>query len=105
MDLPLPFEPIIPVREFFSRNGAFMLLALIVLYKMGDAFAGTFTMTFLLRGVDFTLTELGTVKKVVEVASTLLGLFIAGTLMLRMNLFKSLLLFGILQAISGFQDP
>ena len=30
-----------PLREFFSRPGAWLLLALIVLYKLGDAFAGS----------------------------------------------------------------
>ena len=30
-----------PLREFFAREGAWLLLLLIVLYKLGDAFAGS----------------------------------------------------------------
>ncbi|MGW8184409.1 MAG: MFS transporter, partial [Burkholderiales bacterium] len=37
-----------PLREFLSRNGAWLLLLLIVLYKLGDAFAGTLTTAFLI---------------------------------------------------------
>ena len=39
-----------PLREFFTRRGALAVLLLIVLYKLGDAFAGALSTTFLLRG-------------------------------------------------------
>jgi len=52
-----------PVREFFSRPGAWVLLALIVLYKLGDAFAGSLTTAFLLRGVAFSWTTWAYVNK------------------------------------------
>ena len=39
-----------PLREFFGRRGALTILLLIVLYKLGDAFAGALSTTFLLRG-------------------------------------------------------
>ena len=48
-----------PLRDFFSREGALLLLILVILYKLGDAFAGTLTTTFLLRGAGFTLTDVG----------------------------------------------
>jgi PAT family beta-lactamase induction signal transducer AmpG len=38
-----------PFAEFFSREGAVAFLMLVVLYKLGDAFAGSLTTTFLLR--------------------------------------------------------
>ena len=38
-----------PLREFFTRRGALAVLLLIVLYKLGDAFAGALSTTFLLR--------------------------------------------------------
>src|SRR5213078_1642466 len=43
-----------PLREFFSRPGAWVLLALIVLYKLGDAFAVALSTAFLIRGAGFT---------------------------------------------------
>ena len=38
-----------PLREFFTRRGALAVLLLIVLYKLGDAFAGALSTTFLIR--------------------------------------------------------
>src|SRR5690606_10670254 len=39
-----------PLAEFFNRRSAVMILVLIVLYKLGDAFAGALSAPFLLRG-------------------------------------------------------
>ena len=90
-----------PLREFFSRHGAWMLLVLIVLYKLGDAFAGSLTTAFLIRGVEFTPTEVGAINKGMGLAATLVGVLFGGVLMARLGLFRALLLFGILQAISN----
>lgn len=35
-----------PLRDFFGRNNAWLILLLIVLYKLGDAFAMSLTTTF-----------------------------------------------------------
>ena len=51
-----------PLRDFFGRNNAWLLL-LIVLYKLGDAFAMSLTTTFLIRGVGFDAGEVGVVTK------------------------------------------
>lgn len=90
-----------PLREFFSRHGAWGLLLLIVLYKLGDAFAGSLTTAFLIRGVEFTPTEVGAINKGMGLAATLVGVVFGGVLMARLGLFKSLLLFGVLQALSN----
>jgi len=90
-----------PFREFFSRRGAYTVLALIVLYKLGDAFAGALSTTFLIRGAGFDPTEVGTVNKVLGLAATIVGALAGGSLMARWGLFRSLMAFGILQAISN----
>lgn len=90
-----------PIREFFSRSPALGLLLLIVLYKVGDAFAGTLTTAFLIRGVGFSPTEVGVVNKGMGLLATLLGALVGGALMTRMGLFLALLLFGSLQAVSN----
>ncbi|PKO26049.1 MAG: muropeptide transporter AmpG [Betaproteobacteria bacterium HGW-Betaproteobacteria-8] len=90
-----------PLREFFARHGAWGLLLLIVLYKLGDAFAGSLTTAFLIRGVEFTPTEVGAINKGMGLIATLIGVVFGGVLMARLGLFRSLLLFGILQAISN----
>ncbi|MDC0207494.1 muropeptide MFS transporter AmpG, partial [Nitrospinae bacterium] len=90
-----------PFKEFFSRSGVWSLLGLIVLYKLGDAFAGSLTTTFLIRGVNFSVGEVGAINKGMGLASTIIGALFGGVLMARFRLFKSLLIFGIFQAISN----
>ena len=90
-----------PLAEYFGRDGAWWLLALIVLYKLGDAFAGSLTTSFLLRGAGFSLTEVGVANKWLGVGATLFGLVAGGALMARLRLYRSLLLFGLLQALTN----
>lgn len=90
-----------PLDEFISRRGAWMLLALIVLYKLGDAFAGSLTTAFLLRGMSFSQVEVGEVNKVFGLIATLVGALLGGLLMPRLGLWRALLLFGALQAVSN----
>ena len=90
-----------PLRDFFSRRGALSLLLLIILYKFGDALAGTLTTAFLIRGVGFDLTEVGVVNKWFGFASLVTGALLGGALMANMRLYRALLFFGVLQAISN----
>lgn len=91
-----------PFIEFLKRNKAFLILLLIVLYKLCDAFTLSLNTMYLLRGVGFTLTEVGTANKIVGFFAILLGAFIGGMLYPRLGLFRSLFIFGSLQAIAGF---
>lgn len=90
-----------PLGEFFRRPEAWTLLLLIVLYKLGDAFAGALSTTFLIRGAGFSPTEVGTVNKILGLTATIAGALFGGALMARLGLFKSLMLFGLLQAVSN----
>jgi len=90
-----------PLSEFFKREHALLLVAVILLYKFGDAFAGSLTNTFLLRGLDFSLSEVGAVKKTLEIVSTLLGVFLGGMWMKKISLQCALFYFGVLQAVSN----
>ncbi len=91
-----------PWDAFFSRDRAFALLALIVLYKVGDAFAGSLSTTFLIRGVGFTQTEVGAVNKVLGLAATIVGALAGGAWLARRPLWGALMAFGLLQAVSNF---
>ncbi|CAM5182722.1 PAT family beta-lactamase induction signal transducer AmpG OS=Castellaniella defragrans OX=75697 GN=HNR28_002732 PE=4 SV=1 [Castellaniella defragrans] len=91
-----------PLREFFSRRGVWLVLLLIVLYKLGDAFAGALSTTFLLRGAGFDVTEVGMVNKVFGLVATIVGALAGGTLMTRLGLYRALMGFGVLQAVSNF---
>ncbi len=91
-----------PLSEFFSRRGAVMILVLVVLYKLGDAFAGALSTTFLIRGAGFSVEEVGMVNKIFGLAATIIGALAGGALMSRMGLYRSLMWFGILQGVSNF---
>ena len=90
-----------PFREFFSRESALAFLLLVVLYKLGDAFAGSFTTTFLLRGPGFSLTEVGALNKGFGLAATIVGALAGGALMAKLRLYRALLAFGLLQAVTN----
>jgi PAT family beta-lactamase induction signal transducer AmpG len=90
-----------PLAEYFSRQGAIALLALVVLYKLGDAFAGNLTTAFLLRGPGFSATEVGAINKGFGLAATIAGALAGGALMTRLGLYRALLVFGLLQALTN----
>lgn len=90
-----------PLREFFSRRAAVPILLLIVLYKLGDAYAGTLTTAFLIRGVGFSPADVGAINKGLGLASLIVGALFGGAWMVRLGLFRALLLFGGLQAVSN----
>lgn len=90
-----------PFKEFFSRPEALTVLLLIVLYKLGDAFAGALSTTFLIRAAGYSATEVGTVNKLLGLAATIFGALAGGALMAKLGLYRSLLLFGLLQAVSN----
>jgi PAT family beta-lactamase induction signal transducer AmpG len=90
-----------PLRDFFGRNNAWLILLLIVLYKLGDAFAMSLTTTFLIRGVGFDAAEVGMVNKTLGLVATIIGALWGGVLMQRLTLFRALLIFGVLQGVSN----
>ncbi len=89
------------LASYFSQRGAWAFLALIVLYKLGDAFAGALMTPFLLKAMAFTSAEVGVVNKVIGLWLTILGALVGGLLMLRMGLWRALMLFGVLQMASN----
>ena len=88
--------------SFFTREGAWSVLALIVLYKLGDAFAGSLTTPFLLRELQFTSAEVGIVNKIMGLGASIAGALIGGLMMVRIGLYRALLWFGVLQLVSNF---
>jgi PAT family beta-lactamase induction signal transducer AmpG len=90
-----------PLREFFNRQAAVSLLVLIILYKLGDVFAASLGTTFLIRGVGFTPTDVGAINKILATASTIAGTALGGVLMVKLGLFRALLWFGVLQAVTN----
>ena len=90
------------LASYFAQPGAWAFLLLIVLYKLSDAFAGSLTTPFLIKGMAFTQAEVGIVNKIIGIWLTIAGALLAGGLMLRLNLFRALLVFGVLQMVANF---
>lgn len=90
----------LPFKAFFSREAALILLLFIVLYKLPDAVAGAMTTPFLLD-VGFSKTEIGAVNKGFGLIATIFGAVAAGGLIARLGIYRSLWVFGILQAVTN----
>ncbi|HRH82262.1 MAG TPA: MFS transporter [Thiobacillaceae bacterium] len=89
------------MSSYFAQSGAWAFLALIILYKLGDAFAGSLSTPFLIKGMGFTQAEVGIVNKIIGIWLTIFGALAAGAIMLRINLYQALLAFGVLQLVSN----
>jgi PAT family beta-lactamase induction signal transducer AmpG len=92
---------VLPLREFLRRDGALALLALVALYKLGDALAARLTMTFFIRELGFTLLEIGAIYKGLGIGASLVGGIFGGALMMRLGLRRALWLFATLQAVTN----
>lgn len=88
-----------PLTEYFSRENALLILAFVLLYKIGDTMASAITTPFYLE-IGFSKTEIGAVVKLFGFWATIAGSLIGGVLMLRIGINRSLWIFGFLQAIS-----
>jgi PAT family beta-lactamase induction signal transducer AmpG len=89
-----------PLKEFFTRPGVVGILALIVFYKIGDAVAASLQTAFLIGGMGFSVGEVGYVKGL-GIGATLIGALAGGVAMAKLGMVRSLLLFGLLQAVSN----
>jgi PAT family beta-lactamase induction signal transducer AmpG len=89
------------LRSYFSQPGAAAFLLFIVFYKLGDAFASSLMTPFLLQAMHYSIAEVGVVNKILGLWLTIIGALIGGTLMIRLGLWRSLLLFGVLQMVSN----
>jgi PAT family beta-lactamase induction signal transducer AmpG len=73
----------------------------VVFYKLTDAFALSLMTPFLLKAMAFTSAEVGLVNKIMGLWLTIFGALLGGALMLKLGLWRALLLFGVLQGVSN----
>ena len=90
-----------PIRDLLSRRGAWGFLLLVLLYKVGDAFALSLYSAFMLEGVGISLKQLSVFGKFNMTVSTMVGTAIGGLTYMRWGLYRSLLTFGIAQALTN----
>jgi PAT family beta-lactamase induction signal transducer AmpG len=89
------------LHNYFAQPQAAAFLLFIVLYKLGDAFAGSLMTPFLLKGMAYTPAEVGVVNKVIGLWLTIGGALLGGALMVALGLWRALLAFGVLQMASN----
>jgi PAT family beta-lactamase induction signal transducer AmpG len=89
-----------PLRELFGSPGARAMLALVMLFKLGDAFSLKLFTPFMMD-VGFSKTEIGVVIKIIWVAAAVGGSVLGGVWMVRLGLLRAMLLFGVMQAVSN----
>lgn len=90
-----------PLLQFLRRPDALALIALVILYKLGDAFAVSLTSAFLIGAAGYDTQTVGIVGKGFGLAVTILGGLSGGAIMFRLRLYRALMLFGVLQAITN----
>ncbi len=88
-----------PFKEYFTRDYAIIILVFVFLYKVGDTMAGQMTTPFYLD-LGFTKSEIAAIVKIFGFPITIAGTFLGGVLVMRHGIYKCLLWFGVLQAIS-----
>ena len=91
---------VIPLRELLAGRGAAALLCVVAVFKIGDAFANKFFTPFMLD-TGFTKTEVAVIVKPLFTAGALIGAVVGGVLMVRLGLLRSMLIFGVSQAVTN----
>lgn len=92
---------VVPLRELLGTPSAVAFIALVILFKVGDAFALRLFTPFMMD-VGFGKTEIALVLKSLFTASAVIGAIFGGLAMVRLGLLNSMLIFGVMQAASNF---
>ncbi|MGV0025007.1 AmpG family muropeptide MFS transporter [Phormidesmis priestleyi] len=93
----------LPFIEFFHRLGrlrAIAVLGFIVLYKLGDSLVNNMATPFLLK-TGFTQTDIGAIQGGMGLLATIVGTLAGGAILSKIGIYRSLWIFGGLQAISN----
>jgi PAT family beta-lactamase induction signal transducer AmpG len=91
---------LLPLRQLFDNPTARSLLALVLIFKLGDAFSLKLFTPFV-KDLGFTNTQIAVVVKSVWLVASVGGSVLAGMWMVRLGLLRAMLLFGVLQALSN----
>lgn len=91
---------VLPFADFTARPGWIGVVGFILLYKFGDAIAGVMANPFFIA-LGFSLSEIASITKLFGIAATLAGAVAGGVMVMRMGIFRALLICGLLQMASN----
>jgi MFS transporter, PAT family, beta-lactamase induction signal transducer AmpG len=89
-----------PFADMLTRRGALAILCFVILYKFGDALAGTMSNP-LYVSLGFTKVEVANIGKAYGFVANLAGLALGGVAVLRLGIMRALLVCGVLQMLSN----
>jgi len=87
-----------PLRDFFTRDKALLILAFILFYKVGESMASDMLNPLYVQ-LGIPLATIGSVAKTFGFASTIAGSLVGGLLMVKIGIYRGLWIFGILQTL------
>lgn len=91
-----------PFREFFGRKGikeALVVLAFVLLYKLGDSMCTALATPFYLD-MGYSKTDIGVVAKNAGLWANVAGGFVGGLWMVKLGINRALWVFGVVQAVA-----
>ncbi len=91
---------VVPLKALLGSTSAIAFIALVILFKVGDAFALRLFTPFMMD-VGFSKTEIALVLKALFTASAIVGAILGGVFMVRLGLLNSMLIFGVMQTASN----
>ena len=95
---------VLPFQEYFQRFGlaqGSLILAFILLYKLGDALVGNMANPFLVD-INFSKTQIGAIQGGMGFLATTVGVLAGGAILTKLGINRCLWIFGILQLLSNF---
>jgi PAT family beta-lactamase induction signal transducer AmpG len=92
-----------PIAGFARRHGAKALLVLVfvVVFRLPDLLGNRMTMPLLLQELEFSKDDVAWIRQTLGFGITIVGALVGGGLVARIGLFRGLVVFGILQAVSN----
>ncbi len=94
---------VLPFQEFFGRFGltqASLIIAFILLYKLGDSLVGI-TANLFLQEIGFSKTDIGAIQGGMGFFATTVGVLAGGAILTKIGMNRALWIFGILQLVSN----
>lgn len=88
-----------PLKDYFTRPHAVVILIFIFLFKVGDSMAGSLLKPYY-SAMGFSNTDIGAVAGPTGIWAAIVGGIVGGTLLIKISMKNALFYFGILQALS-----